>query len=171
MQSFEYRFVRTPVYSLPPDKRDTGLESLDSVTQLDWDINPNNHLTSTFSPISRKAKVCWTKHLSIREEVTPNYKQRGFFWAVNERRTMKNNAVLESYFNVKKFDGDVFPSSGEQTMNFGTDVNSGNFFNRQDRRSTRLEALNIYNFAPPNFAGTHFMKVGVSLTHGTFDGT
>ena len=25
MQSFEYRFVRTPVYSLPPDKRDTGL--------------------------------------------------------------------------------------------------------------------------------------------------
>jgi hypothetical protein len=35
-------------------------------------------------------------------------------------------------------------------MNFGTDE-SGNLFNRQDRRSTRLEALNIYNFAPPIF--------------------
>src|SRR6185503_12225607 len=30
MQSFEYRFVRTPVESLPSDKRDTGLESFDS---------------------------------------------------------------------------------------------------------------------------------------------
>jgi len=27
MQSFEYRFVRTPVENLPPLKRDTGLES------------------------------------------------------------------------------------------------------------------------------------------------
>jgi len=169
MQSFEYRFVRTPVYSLPPDKRDTGLESLDSVTQLDWEINPNNHLTSTFSLFPEKLRFVGLNTFNP-EEVTPNFKQRGFFWAVNERRTMRNNAVLETYFNVKKFDGNVFPSSGEQTMNYGTDVNSGNFFNRQDRRSTRLEALNIYNFAPPNFAGTHFMKIGVSLTHATFDG-
>src|SRR6185503_18610538 len=70
----------------------------------------------------------------------------------------------------KKFDADVFPSSGEQVMNFAPDVNSGNYFNRQDRRSTRAEALEIYNFTPPNFAGTHFMKVGVGLTHTTFDG-
>jgi hypothetical protein len=49
-------------------------------------------------------------------------------------------------------------------------VNSGNYFNRQDRRSTRVEALEIYNFTPPDFAGTHFMKVGLGLTHTTFDG-
>src|SRR6185503_15519407 len=45
MQSFEYRFVRTPVESLPFNKRDTGLESFDSVTQVDWDVNPRHHLT------------------------------------------------------------------------------------------------------------------------------
>ena len=55
-------------------------------------------------------------------------------------------------------------------MNFAPDVNSGNFFNRQDRRSTRVEALEIYNFSPPNFGGTHFMRVGLGLTHTTFDG-
>jgi outer membrane receptor protein involved in Fe transport len=32
-QSFEYRFVRTPVQSLPPLQRDMKLESLDSFTQ------------------------------------------------------------------------------------------------------------------------------------------
>ena len=33
MQSFEYRFVRTPIENLPSDKRDTRLESFDSVSQ------------------------------------------------------------------------------------------------------------------------------------------
>ena len=169
MQSFEYRFVRTPVESLPSDKRDTGLESFDSLSQIDWDINPRHHLTSTFSLFPKKLRFVGLNTFNP-EEVTPNYKQSGFFWGLNERWTVSDKALLESYFSVKKFDADVFPSSGEQAMNFAPDVNSGNYFNRQDRRSTRVEALEIYNFAPPDFAGTHFMKVGVGLTHTTFDG-
>ena len=169
MQSFEYRFVRTPIESLPPDKRDTRLESFDSVSQLDWDINPSNHLTSTFSLFPEKLGYVGLNTFNP-QEVTPNYKQRGFFWAVNERRTMSSKAVLESYFSVKKFDADVFPSSGEQAMNFTPNVNTGNFFNRQERRSTRVDVLEVYNFEPPKFAGTHFMKVGIGLTHTSFDG-
>jgi hypothetical protein len=168
MQSFEYRFVRTPVESLPPDKRDTGLESFDSVSQLDWDINPSNHLTSTFSLFPEKLRYVGLNTFNP-EEVTPNYKQRGFFWAVNERHIISSRAVLESYLSVKKFDADVFPSSGEQAMDFTPDVNTGNFFNSQHRRSTRIEALEVYNFEPPKFAGMHLMKVGVGLTHTTFD--
>jgi hypothetical protein len=169
MQSFEYRYVRTPVYSLPPDRRDTGLESFDSVSQIDWDINPSNHLTSTFSLFPEKLRYVGLNTFNS-QEVTPNYKQRGFVWAVNERHIMSGKAVLESYLSVKKFDADVFPSSGERVMNFTPDENTGNFFNSQYRRSTHIEALEVYNFEPPKFAGSHFMKVGVGLNHTTFDG-
>lgn len=169
MQSFEYRFVRTPVESLPSDKRDTGLESFDSVTQLDWDVNPKHHFTSTFSLFPEKLRFVGLNTFNP-QEVTPNYKQRGFFWGLNERWTVSDKAVLESYLSLKKFDADVFPSSGQQAMNFAPDVNSGNYFNREDRRSTRVEALEIYNFTTPDFAGTHFMKAGVGLTHTAFDG-
>jgi hypothetical protein len=169
MQSFEYRFVRTPVESLPSDKRDTGLESFDSLTQIDWDVNPKHHLTSTFSLFPEKLRFVGLNTFNP-EEVTPNYKQRGFFWGLNERWTVSDKALLESYLSIKKFDADVFPSSGEQVMNFAPNVNSGNYFNRQDRRTTRAEALEIYNFTPPDFAGTHYMKVGVGLTHTAFDG-
>jgi hypothetical protein len=170
MQSFEYRFVRTPIENLPPDKRDTRLESFDSVSQLDWDINPSNHLTSTFSLFPEKLGYVGLNTLNP-QEVTPNYKQRGFFWALNERRIMSSKAALESYFSVKKFDADVFPSSGERAMNFTPNLNTGNFFNRQNRRSTRVDVLEVYNFEPPKFAGTHFMKVGIGLTHTSFDGS
>src|SRR5215470_10149341 len=169
MQSFEYRFVRTQVESLPSDKRDTGLESFDSVSQIDWELNSRHHLTSTFSLFPEKLRFVGLNTFNP-EEVTPNYKQRGFFYGLNERWTVSDKAVLESYLSVKKFDADVFPSSGKQAMNFAPDVNSGNYFNRQERRSTRVEALEIYNFTPPNFVGAHFMKVGVGLTHTTFDG-
>jgi len=169
MQSLQYRFVRTPIESLPPDKRDTGLESLDSVTQADWDVKPKHHFSSIFSLFPEKLRFVGLNTFNP-EEVTPNYKQRGFFLGLNERWTVSDKALLESYFSVKKFEADVFPSSGEQAMNFAPDVNSGNYFNRQNRRSTRVEALEIYNFTPPDLAGTHFMKVGVGLAHTTFDG-
>jgi hypothetical protein len=169
MQSFEYRFVRTPIENLPSDKRDTRLESFDSVSQLDWDINPSNHLTSTFSLFPEKLGYVGLNTFNP-QEVTPNYKQRGFFWALNERRIMSSKAVLESFFSVKKFDADVFPSSGEQAMNFTPNLNTGNFFNRQNRRSTLVDVLEVYNFEPPKFAGAHFMKVGIGLTHTSFDG-
>src|SRR5215471_599834 len=169
MESLEYRFVRTPVYSLPPDRRDSSLESFDPVTQIDWDINPSNHLSSTFSLFPEKLRYVGMDTFNP-EPVTPNYKQRGFFWAVNDRSTSRSKSVLESYFSIKKFDADVFSSSGEGIMNFAPNVNSGNFYNTQDRRSTRIEGLEIYNFEPPKFAGAHFVKVGVGLSHTTFDG-
>src|SRR5258706_4905718 len=48
-QSFEYRYVRTPVNSLPPSKRDTKLESFDSYTQLDFIITPKQTATASFA--------------------------------------------------------------------------------------------------------------------------
>jgi hypothetical protein len=93
IQSFEYRFVRTPVENLPPLKRDTGLESFDSVSQLDWDINQSNHLTTTFSLFPEKLRFVGLNTFNP-QEVTPNFKQRGFFWAINERRVLSSKSVL-----------------------------------------------------------------------------
>lgn len=169
IQSFEYRFVRTPVENLPPLERDTSLESFDSVTQLDWDIDPNNRLTTTFSLFPQKLRFVGLNTFNP-QEVTPNFKQRGFFWAINERRIVNNKSVLESYFSIKQFDADVFPSSGNAPMNFAPSVNSGNFFNTQNRKSRRYEALEVYSFTPPEFAGSHFIKVGAGFSYNTYDG-
>lgn len=169
MQSFEYRFVRTPVENLPPLKRDTGLESFDSVSQLDWDINDRNHLSTTFSLFPQKLRYVGLNTFNP-QDVTPNFKQRGFLWAVNERAVLNGKSVLESSFSIKQFDADVFPSSGTLPMNFAPNVNSGNFFNQQARNSKRYQALEVYSFSPPKFAGEHFMKVGGGINYVTFDG-
>ena len=168
-QSFEYRYVRTPVENLPPLSRDTDLESFDSVSQLDWDIDDKNHLTTTLSLFPEKLRYVGLNTFN-HQEVTPNFKQRGFLLAVNERRIVNSKSVLESSFSLKQFDADVFPSSGGAPMNFAPDGNSGNFFNQQARQSKRYQALETYSFEGPSFAGTHLMKVGGGVSYVTFDG-
>lgn len=165
-QSFEYRFVRTPVENLLPLSRDTDLESFDSLSQLDWEIGRNDHLTATVSLFPEKLR-----HVGLNtfnhQGVTPNFKQRGFLVAINERRVINNKALLESSFSIEQFDADVFPGSGIAPMNFAPDENSGSFFNQQARRSKRLQALETYSFDGPNFAGSHFIKVGGGVSHVT----
>jgi hypothetical protein len=168
-QSFEYRFVRTPVQNLPPLKRDTDLESFDSVTQVDWDVDAKNHLSTTLSLFPQKLRYVGLNTFNP-QEVTPNFKQRGFLWAVNDTRIISAKSVLETSLSIKQFDADVFPSSGTAPMNLAPDVNSGSFFNQQTRESKRYQALATYSFTPPNFAGSHFMKLGGGLSYVTYDG-
>ena len=168
-QAFEYRFVRTPVENLPPLSRDTDLESFDSLSQLDWEIGSKDHLTATVSLFPEKLR-----HVGLNtfnhQEVTPNFKQRGFLVAINERRVINNKSMLESSFSIKQFDADVFPSSGIAPMDFAPDQNSGSFFNQQARRSKRYQALETFSFDGLNFAGSHFIKIGGGVSHVTFNG-
>jgi hypothetical protein len=168
-QSFEYRFVRTPVENLPPLSRDTDLESFDSLSQLDWEIGSKDHLTATVSLFPEKLR-----HVGLNtfnhQEVTPNFKQRGFLVAISERRVINNKSMLESSFSIKQFDADVFPSSAIVAMNFAPDQNSGSFFNQQARRSKRYQALETYSLDGPTFAGSHFIKMGGGVSHVTFSG-
>ncbi|MBI4470125.1 MAG: TonB-dependent receptor, partial [Acidobacteria bacterium] len=170
-QALEYRFVRTEVEveSFPPLQRDKKLESFDSFTQLDWEINALNHFTTTFSLFPQKLGFVNLDTFNP-QAVTANFKQRGFFWGINEKMVLANGSLLESYFSIKQFDANIFPSSGNGIMNLAPDVNSGNFFNRQDRESMRYEALGVYNLAPLQFAGSHLMKVGAGVNYNTFDG-
>jgi outer membrane receptor for ferrienterochelin and colicin len=170
MQSFEYRFVRTPVENLPTLKRDTDLESFDSVSQFDWDIDQRNHITTTFLSVPRETEICRTEYFQFAGGDTELQATRLPVGDKREKALSSSSSVLESTISIKQFDADVFPSSGTAPMNFSPNENSGNFFNQQARKSKRYEALEVYSFNGPSFAGTHFMKVGSGVSYVTFDG-
>ncbi len=170
MQSFEYRYVRTPVESLPPLERDTNLESFDSVSQLDWQANDRDHVTTTFSIFPQKLTYVNLNTFNP-QPVTPDFRQKGFFWAVNERHVLSGKSFLETLFSVKRFDANVYPSSGPGVMNFAPETNSGSFFNQQRRNTNRYELVENFSFAPANFLGAHAMKVGGGFNSSDYDGS
>jgi hypothetical protein len=171
-QSLEYRFVRTNVPSLEEleeRQRDIQRESFDSFSRLDYVINSNNRLTASFSIFPQKQDY-FNLNTFNPSDTTANFHQRGWFLAFNEQATFKSGALLQSSFSAKQFDGDIFGNSAAP-YEIAPERNFGGWFDRQNRESRRYELLEIYNFAPLTWHGSHSFKAGVNYSYTTFTGS
>jgi hypothetical protein len=170
-QSVEYRFVRTNVPSLEAlseQQRDIKRESFDSFSRIDYVLNPKNRLTGSFSVFPQKFDY-FNLNTFNPSDTTANFHQRGWFLALNEQATFKSGALLQSSFSAKQFDGDIFGNSAAPYL-IAPDRNFGGWFDRQHRDSRRYELLEIYNFRPQAWRGSHAFKTGLNFSHTSFTG-
>ena len=167
-QSFEYRYVRTPVNSLPPLERDTKLESFDSYTQVDLNVSPKQTATVSFALYPQKFDFLGLNTFTTQLS-TPDFHQRGFQVYGQHRYIIGNAGLLTSQFSYKRFDADVTAHSNDP-YRLLLETTDGGFFNRQARRSSRTSWEENYRFAPWQFAGSHEFTVGVSYEHSEYDG-
>ena len=94
-QSFEYRFVRTPVESLPPLQRDTKLESFDSFSQLDLKINEKQTATLSVAIFPQKLDYLGLNTFTP-QPATPDLHQRGFQISAQHRYVSESGGLLIS---------------------------------------------------------------------------
>lgn len=167
-QSFEYRFVRTRVPSLPELRSDTQVESFDSFSRLDYDIDAANRLTASFS-ISPQKLDFYNLNTFNPQETTANLHQRGWFLTLREQAARDNGSLLQSSFSAKQFDVDVFGNSDAPYV-VTPERNTGGYFNRQDRESRRYKWQELYSVAPVEWRGQHALKLGVNIAHTAFEG-
>src|SRR5271165_1707513 len=167
-QSLEYRFVRTPVNSLPPFQRDTTLESFNSYTQLDFNLTPKQ--TATVSTVVYPQKL---QYLGLNtftpQPSTSDYHQRGYQLYGQHRYLTGNESVLTSQFSYKTFDVDITPA-GSGPYQLLLETTEGGFFNSQKRRASRFDWEEMYQFAPTHFLGTHEWHVGLEYAHSSYSG-
>jgi len=168
-QSFEYRFVRTKVESLPPLQSDTVLESFDSFSHFTMRLTPSHEVTITFSLYPQKNQFVNLNTFNP-QPVTPNFRQRGFNLAFVDRAIFSSGSLLESLVSVKDYDADIFPNVEEPMMLF-PEGNFGGFFSRQNRDSFRFQWSELYYFPTWTRRGQHNTKVGVEIGHSGYRGT
>jgi outer membrane receptor for ferrienterochelin and colicin len=167
-QSFEYRFVRTPVNSLPPLERDTKLESFDSYTQFDFILTPKQTATVSFALYPQKLDFLGLNTFTPQPS-TSDFHQRGDQINVQHRYIIGTAGLLSSQFSYKRFDADITAQS-DDPYRLLPDSTEGGFFNRQARRSSRTSWQESYQFAPRQFAGSHQFTVGLSYEHSAYQG-
>jgi len=169
-QAFDYRFVRTRVESQPNLKNDRVLESFDSLTQIDGNINPNHRFSMTAAVYPQNLSFV-TLDTFNPEGATPNFRQRGWQLSFSDRAIFANGSFLESLFSAKSYDAHVFPADPLQPgYVLFPEQNSGSFFNRQDRESFRHDWRQIYHFPLFRAAGTHLLKAGYQVVVNRYDG-
>jgi outer membrane receptor for ferrienterochelin and colicin len=167
-QSFEYRYIRTPVNSLPPSQRDTKLESFDSYTQFDFNITPKQTATASFALYPQKLDFLGLNTFTPQPS-TPDFHQRGFQVYLQHRYIVGDKGLLISQFSYKRFDADITAQS-DDPYRLLLETTEGGFFNRQARGTSRSSFQESYQFAPKRFAGSHQLTVGMSYEHSSYDG-
>ena len=167
-QSFEYRFIRTPVNSLPALQRDTQLEGFNSYTQVD--IAPNSKQTATVSLTMYPQKLDYMGlNTFTPQPSTTDFKQRGYQVYAQHRYFPSTETALISQFSYKTYDVDTNAQS-DDAFRLLIDTTEGGFFNRQRRRTSRYESVESYQFAPRKYLGTHTLKTGWDYAHSELRG-
>src|SRR5271165_3089287 len=167
-QSLEYRFVRTPVNSLPPFQRDTTLESFNSYTQLDFNLSPKQTATISAAVYPQRLQYLGLNTFTPQPS-TSDYHQRRYQLYGQHRYLTGNESVLTSQFSYKTFDVNITPA-GSGPYELSLETAEGGFFNSQKRRASRFDWEEIYQFAPRHFLGTHQWRVGLEYAHSTYNG-
>ncbi|HTT20005.1 MAG TPA: hypothetical protein VMG82_13735 [Candidatus Sulfotelmatobacter sp.] len=167
-QSLEYRYVRTPVNSLPPFSRDTKLESVDSYTQFDFVLNPKQTATASFALYPQKLDYLGLNTFTP-QPATPDLHQRGYQIYAQHRWVVGEAGLLTSQVSYKTVDADLTAQSNDPYILL-LETTEGGFFNRQARRSSRVSLQENYHFAPWKLAGTHHFTVGLSYEHSKYNG-
>ncbi len=166
-QGLEYRIAKRRVLALTFPENETVSESVNSFTQADYLPSATHSITGTLHIAPRQAKF-FNLDFFNRRPVTPNFRARDYTGVVTDRWTIGEN-LLESTLSIKRAGIDVW-SQGLQEMTLSPTGNSGNYFNTQDRRSSRYELLEIFSLKPMPWAGTHNLKLGGGLTRTHNDG-
>ena len=167
-QSFEYRFVRTPVQSLPPLERDTKLESFDSFTQADVSLTEKHSETLSFSVFPEKLAYLGLNTF-VPQESTSDFHQRGYQAGLQDRFVLGPQGLLTSQFNFRRYDADILPNSTEPYRML-IETTEGGFFGRQKRRSDRFQWQETFQSSQKHFLGTHTLKLGLDFSHSSYDG-
>jgi hypothetical protein len=166
-QYFQYRFIRTPVKSLPGEPQ-LGLDSFDSFTRLDAVLSSRHALTGGVIYFPRSIKNA-TLSTFRPPETTPKFWQAGFSTGFVDRLILSPHAVLESTVAARFFQVDQ-NTRGELPMVYAPQGQSGNFFNRQERHVRSLQFVEALTFSKDQWLGEHVFKVGLDLQHSRFDG-
>src|SRR5580704_12459926 len=167
-QSLEYRFVRTPVESLPPLQRDTTLESFDSFSQLDLKISGQQTATLSVAVFPQKFDYLGLNSFNPQPSTT-NLHQRGDQVSAQHSYVAESGGLLSSRFAYEEFDADTFPNS-QAPYQMLVETTEGGFFNRQNRDTRRVEWQEIYHFSPKHLLGNHELKVGFDFSHDSYQG-
>jgi hypothetical protein len=160
-QGFEYALKKNRVLSLTFPNNETVNESVNSFSQFDYVGLKNHAMTATVHIAPRKAKWFNLDFFNTRP-VTPNFAAHDYTTTLLDRWTIGTN-LLETNLSVKNARQDVW-AQGNQEMTLTPTGNSGNYFNEQDRNSSRVEWMEILTLRPMNGWGAHNFKVGSDIT-------
>ena len=167
-QDFQYRYVATPVKSLP-DEPETDLRSFDSFTRIDTVLSSRHLLSGGLIMFPREVRQV-TMSTFRPGEATPDFNQSGFTSGLVDRFAISPDMVLESTLNFRRFEIDI-NTENLDPMIYQPEGQRGGFFNDQDRDVSSLQWVQALTLSRDDlYQGEHVFKFGIDLQSSDYSG-
>jgi outer membrane receptor protein involved in Fe transport len=167
-QSIEYRFVRTPVSSLPPLDRDTKFESFTSFSQIDVNLNERQSMTISLTVYPQKVNY-YGLNTFLPQPSTPDVHQTGYMASLQHRDAIGADSLLVSQLSYKRFNVDVTPNS-TAPFDLLVETTTGGFWDLQKRESGHTEWHETWQHGVKGLLGAHQLKLGADYAHDDYTG-
>jgi len=167
-QSFEYRYERDPVDSLPPLQSYNRSENFNSYTQFDVNISQKQTASASFAIFPQRLDY-YGLNTFTPQPSAPDLNQRGYQAYLQHRYVTDSADLLTSQVSFRRFDADLVPNSNAP-YELLVETTEGGFFNGQNRDTTRTEWEELFRSHAHHFFGSHELDAGVDFAHSSYNG-
>jgi hypothetical protein len=167
-EGFEYEDRKTEVITLPfPDNQQLK-QGLNSFSQFDYIVSPNQLLTGTFHIAPTQLQAVNLSTFNPRP-TTPDASLHDYTATAEDHLTLLHSDLLETTFSYTRFDAHVW-AHGPQDLLITPSGNQGNYFAQQQRFSDRLSFASTYSLHSINLKGEHHIKAGAYFAPSSENG-
>ncbi len=167
LEGGEYVLQKDPVRTLWFPNNETISSAINSFTQLDYIVSPNQTLTASFHIAPHSLQYAGLNYFNPRP-VTPDTSFHEFTGALLDRLAI-GDGVLQSTFAKTRISAGIDPQSpGEMILN--PLQNQGSYFARKARHATRWEWIEDWAPAALHFHGGHSLETGLVVSHSEEEG-
>jgi len=156
LESIQYEMRESPVITLPFPNNESRREGYNSLTALDYTINPSNVVNGTFHMTDSHTRFANLDFFDP-QQVTPNTSDSSYSGNIIEHASFKGT-LLDSAISATSYRAGVWPQ-GPLDMIMTPSTNEGNYFSQQTRTSSRFEWRETWSLAQQVW-GTHNLKLG-----------
>ena len=163
VEGAEYLLNKNSVRTLPYPENQYYSQAINSFTQVDWVISPNQTLTASLHMAPHTMEYVGLNYFDP-QPVTPNADFHESTATILHRWSL-GGGVLQSTLAETSVSSDVRPQAYSQQMTITPTGNSGNYFSQESRNSSRYEWIENYTVKPLHFLGEHTFQIGSVLGH------
>lgn len=148
---------------------ETKTRSVTSFTQFQFILSPRHLLDVDLNIFPLRTQFA-NINAFVPQSASSNYGQNGVSVGISDSYQFGSGSLLNTVVRYTRFDSHAH-GQGAEDMLVTPDGWGGNFFNSWSRNANELEFRPALRFAEKSWQGRHELKIGLDVSHRSFDGT
>jgi hypothetical protein len=165
---FEYDVRRFPIRGLAWPRNEIKTQGFNSFSRVQAILSPHHVLNADVNVFPMRTEFADITAL-VPQTASSDYDQKGVSAGISDLRSFDSGALLRIALRYTRFDSNAH-GQGPADMLVTPEAWGGNFFNSWNRASNQFQLYPTFQLAPKKWLGRHELKIGMDVTHRSYDG-